>query len=96
MHLHDCGHVVNPHFSFLGATLDAKVCCEGVTGILKVKCPYTARDMSINQAVTQVTRFCLTETDGKVELNGEHDYYCQVQGQLFVTGVPFCDFVVYT
>lgn len=57
VHLHDCGFVVNPHFSFLGATPDAKVCCKGVTGILEVKCPYTARDMSISQAVAQVTGF---------------------------------------
>ena len=96
VHLHDCGFVVNPHVSFLGATPDAKVCCKGVTDILEVKCPYTARDVSISQAVAQVTRFCLTETDGKVELNREHDYYRQVQGQLFVTGAPFCDFVLYT
>ena len=95
-HLHDCGLVVNPHLSFLGATPDAKVCCKGVTGILEIKCPYTARDMSINQAVAQVTGFCLTETDGKVELKRKHNYYCQVQGQLLVTGAPFCDFVVYT
>ena len=26
---------------------DAEVCCEGITGILEVKCPYTARN---NQA----------------------------------------------
>ena len=96
VHLHDCGLVINPYFSFLGATPDAEVCCEGVTGIVETKGSYTARDMSISQAVAQVTRFCLTETDGKVELDREHDYYCQVQGQLLVTGAPFCDFVVYT
>ena len=51
----------------------------------------------VNQSGSDTSdKILSTETDGKVELNGEHDYYCQVQGQLFVTGVPFCVFVVYT
>ena len=43
---------------------------------MEIKCPYTVRDMAISQAVAQVTKFCLTETYGKVELDREHDYYC--------------------
>ena len=48
VHLHDRGLVVSPYFSFLGATPDAQVCCEGVTGNLEVKCPYTARELSVS------------------------------------------------
>ena len=97
MHLHDCGLVINPYFSFIGATPDTKVCCEGVTGIPgKKKCSYTARDMPINQAAVAVTRFFFTETDGKAELDRRHDCYSQILGQLLVTDAPFCDFFVYT
>ncbi|KAK7489166.1 hypothetical protein BaRGS_00019544 [Batillaria attramentaria] len=96
VHLHDCGFVVNPQFSFIGATPDAKVCCKGVTGIVEVKCPYSARDMTVGQAVQQLPRFCLCESIGKLTLDRGNDYYCQVQGQLLVTGAPFCDFIVYT
>ena len=29
-------------------------------------------------------------------LKPEHNYYYQVQGQLMITGVEYCDFVVFT
>ena len=43
VHLHDCGLVMNPYFSFLGAIPDANVCCEGLTGIFEIKCLCTAK-----------------------------------------------------
>ena len=32
-HFHDSGLVVNPSYSFIGATPDGKVCIDSVTGI---------------------------------------------------------------
>ena len=95
-HILDCGFVVNPAFSFLGASPDAKICSGGVTGVLEIKCPYSARDKKIQEAVSEVNGFCLTECDGTVQLKKDHAYMYQVQGQLMVTGAPFCEFVVYT
>jgi hypothetical protein len=96
-HLHKCGLVINNKFSFLGATPDAKVCEHGTCGILEVKCPYTARNCSIREAATQDRNFCLEQNrDGHLTLKQNHMYCAQVQGQLAVTGAPFCDFVVYT
>jgi len=86
--------VVNPNYSFLGATPDEKVCIDSVTGILEIKCPYAVRDMKIEEAI-QTNNFCLVREGDVVTINKSHDYYCQVQGQLFVTGAPFCDFIVY-
>jgi hypothetical protein len=94
-HVHDCGLIVNPSYSFLGATPDGKVCWEGETGILEIKCPYSARDYTIREAL-KLDNFCLAENNGVIELKKGHDYYCQVQGQLLLSGAPFCDFVVYT
>ncbi|WAR11714.1 hypothetical protein MAR_025894 [Mya arenaria] len=34
-------------FSFLGATSDAIVCDNGESGIVEIKCPYSARNMTI-------------------------------------------------
>jgi len=100
LHLHDCGFVINPEFPFLGASPDAKVCKDGVTGIVEIKCPYTARNLSIPEAVHQMgdkSNFCLELVgNGEVHLKQNHEYYYQVQGQLMITGTPFCDFVVYT
>jgi hypothetical protein len=100
-HLHDCGLIINPEFSFLGATPDAKVCKNGETGILEVKCLFAARNLTIPEAVTEYgsnVDFCLQALpdSAEVKLKETHQYYYQVQGQLMVSGAPFCDFVVHT
>jgi hypothetical protein len=38
-------------FPFLGATPDGKVCQNGQSGILEVKCPYVIRDWNILDGV---------------------------------------------
>lgn len=93
IHIHDSGLVVNPSYSFLGAFSDGKVRDNGITGILEVKCPCSARDMLLSDAVNMIPKFCL---DTNMHLKNNHEYYFQIQGQLLVTGAPFCDFVVYT
>mgnify|MGYP005950799817 CR=1 FL=1 len=96
-HIHDCGLVINPDFPFLAATPDGKVCFEGKTGVLEIKCPFSARDLTIPEAVQQVSQFCLTQNaDGNIELKRTHEYFFQIQGQMMVSGASFCEFVVYT
>ncbi|XP_062588918.1 uncharacterized protein LOC134250551 isoform X2 [Saccostrea cucullata] len=95
-HIHDCGLVINPDFPYLAASPDGKVCFKGETGVLEVKCPFTARDMTISEAVQQIPKFCLQENDGKFELQKNHDYFFQIQGQMMVSGATFCEFIVFT
>jgi len=96
-HIHDCGLVINKEFIFLGATPDGKVCENGKCGIIEIKCPYTARNYTIEQAVRELPDFMLKEnTNGEVLLDKRHPNYAQVQGQLMITGAEFCDFIVYT
>jgi hypothetical protein len=95
IHVHDCGLCVNPEFPYLGATPDGIVCDDGDCGIIEIKCPYTARDMSIEESLS-LPGFCLEERDNKICLKKTHAYYYQIQGQLMITGVEFCDFIVYT
>ena len=40
--------------------------------------------------------FCVSLEDGKPMLKTNHDYYFQIQGQMAVTGIHICDFVVWT
>lgn len=97
LHLHKCGLVINNAFPFLGASPDAKVCDSGLCGILEVKCPYTARNLNISEAVASISNFMLEINDDNVcKLKKNHTYYAQVQGQMLVTGADFCDFVVVT
>ncbi|CAC5412251.1 unnamed protein product [Mytilus coruscus] len=80
-HLHDCGLVVNPGFSFLGATPDGKLCSNGTTGIVEIKCPYAVRDLKIEETVV-TANFCLQKNGDILVLNKGHDYYYWVQGQI--------------
>lgn len=51
--------IAAPDFPFLAATADDKLCFEGETCVLDIKCPFSARDLTISEAVQQVTQFCL-------------------------------------
>lgn len=95
-HFHDCGLVVNNEFPFLAATPDGKICENGECKLLEMKCPYLARDIMISDACVEINKCMLIEQNGKVLLDKSHDYYIQVQGQLLVTGVLLCDFLVFT
>lgn len=96
-HVHDCGFVINWKFPFMGASPDSKVCEDGATGILEVKCPYSARDITVREACSNPSFYMDFDNDTQVyRLKPEHNYYYQVQGQLMVTGVEYCDFVVFT
>ncbi|XP_021339515.1 uncharacterized protein LOC110440684, partial [Mizuhopecten yessoensis] len=90
-HLHQCGFVINKEFSFLGASPDGKVCIDGECGILEVKCPYSARNLTISEACKDVTRFCLEMEGNVINLKKTHTYYAQIQGQLMITGCKFCE-----
>ncbi|ELU10796.1 hypothetical protein CAPTEDRAFT_200235 [Capitella teleta] len=96
-HFHPCGFVVNPKFSFLGATPDGKVCEEDICGILEIKCPYNARGMSIEEACAASPDFHLVKVHGGgFQLKAMHRFNDQVQGQLMLTGADWCDLVTYT
>lgn len=96
-HFHPCGLVVNNDFAFLGASPDGIVCDNGKSGIVEVKCPYSARDMSLLEACNNNKIAYLKKTDtGKLSLDKRHKHYAQVQGQLMVTGSDFCEFIVFT
>ncbi|XP_038055353.1 uncharacterized protein LOC119727497 [Patiria miniata] len=73
-----------------------KVCDAGQTEILEVKCPYSARDMTVAEAVDGNPNFYMAKSGNGLQLKKTHQYFHQVQGQLMVTGAPFCDFVVFT
>lgn len=94
-HIHDVGLVVNPLFPFLGATPDAKICEKSLTGILEIKCPYSVRDSTLLEACENQT-FFLEISGSKYVLKRSHSHWFQVQGQLLITGAPFCDFVTFT
>ena len=71
--------------------------CHGL-GVVEVKYPYCARDMTLNDATdSSSAHFCLERLqDGSLHLKSTHSYYLQCQLRLHVTKYSYCDFVVWT
>ena len=64
--------------------------------MLEIKCPYCHHNNGI-EVVTVATnsKSCLNKlADGSLQLDRSHAYYFQVQTQIFVCEVEYCDFCV--
>ena len=91
----DSGLHVNPKFPHLGATPDGVTNCDCCgNGLLEIKCPYKHRNEHPHKV--QDPTFYLKKDDGEIHLPTDHEYYFQVQGQLAVCEMDYCDFVCWT
>jgi hypothetical protein len=98
------GHFVKPTGLWLfpcgqlGASPDGLVYesadSERPVGILEVKCPYYVRDRHFMEL--KRSGKLPTYITADLHLNRVHDYYHQVQGELYATGADWCDFVMWT
>ncbi|KAL2096910.1 hypothetical protein ACEWY4_006117 [Coilia grayii] len=84
------GFVVHPDAPHLGASPDGRVVDPTEFppfGLVEVKCPNV-------QTIFEATH--IKAVGGKPQLKRGHKYWTQVQGQLAVTGLRWCDFVTDT
>ena len=92
----DVGLVIDHHYPFLGASPDGYIeclCCG--PGVIEIKCPFSCRNKSISEA-TVGTSFCLeTGPDDKYITKPLHSYHYQVQLQMKLCHVLYCDFVIW-
>ena len=65
----------------LGASPDGLI---GDDSVLEVKCPYKIRDKEIRKSITK--DFYLHEENYNLKLKENHNYYHQIQWQLYITG----------
>lgn len=96
----DCGLIISENNNWLAATPDGIVDDPSNTdqpsGILEIKNPYAVRDKTLVEATANST-FCLElDKENKLKLKQKHDYYYQVQCQLYCADKSWCDFVVRT
>ena len=93
------GFMVSANRGYLGCSPDNWVVdpnSDDPNGISEYKCPYSARDVTPEEACTTLKGFyCKLEND-KVILKRNHNYFFQIQGCLGITGKEWCDFVVWT
>ena len=87
----ECGTFVSLENPFLCASPDRLV---NTDIILEVKCPFAARNKVINAVNVPYLKIC-PETHALC-LNKNHNYYFQIQGQLYCSGRNVCHFWVYT
>ena len=98
--VYESGLVVPPSHPYLAATPDGKVFDPTETsnfGLIEIKCPYTWRNMTLQDACEDDKFYCSMDTDGRIHLKKQHanGYYSQVQGQLALSGLSWCDFIIY-
>lgn len=86
-------HIHSDH-PLLAASPDRVVRTDGEEGILEVKCPFSKRGQTMDEACED-TKFCCRLEDGEAVLKTDHEYYFQIQGQMAITGHNWCDFVVW-
>lgn len=101
------GLVVDQNQSWLGASVDGMV--EVLPphakdmGLLEIKCPYinaeqvnTAVPSNLIQLIIARNNFYLTLEDvNKIVINTKHYYYSQIQAQLGILQLKWCDLMVY-
>ncbi|XP_063435704.1 uncharacterized protein LOC134716625 [Mytilus trossulus] len=96
------GLTLYPHMSFIGASGDGKVLDGTETGVLEIKCPFSCGGVPVNTMEIEdilnlnSANFCLEWGPTGPQLKRNQKYYAQVQGEMAIMGLPWCDFVVWT
>jgi len=96
-----------PEKSFLGASSDGKLLCTSVDtccyGCLEIKCPYSIDGtVTVNLTPYEIAdkfgnKFCLqNDGNGILHLPRNHPYFAQVQGEMAIMNVEWCDFAVFS
>ena len=67
-------------------------CCG--LGCLEIKNPHKLKDLSIKDFVADGSTFLFENENGKIVLDPNDGYSYQVQTQLLITGLDYCDFFV--
>lgn len=100
----NAGFVISEDEPYLGASPDGYVYDPSSLecfGLVEIKCPYKFREHTIGEACHNKQFYCelVPQSGGGhplIQLKKSHSYYCQIQGQMAITGRAWCDFVVYT
>ena len=63
-------------------------------GLLEVKGPYKTKTekKTVPLACQDYGKCCCAVTDGGTQLKKQHAYFYQVQGQMAICHLPWCDF----
>ena len=97
LHVRECGLIVNGAMPHLGASPDGLVSCKCCGhGLLEIKCSYKYRQSTVNQIAQKGDYHVKIGAENKSYLNPSSPWYTQIQGQLAIAELQWCDFVLYT
>lgn len=96
----DCGFFISENNNWLAATPDGiahNPSHSDYSGLIEIKNPFAVKDQTVAEVCTS-SSFCLEidKNSNKPQLKRRHDYYFQVQCQLYCTDKGWCDFVLRT
>lgn len=96
LNITDRGLVVHSQYPHLGASPDGYIKCSCCGhGVLEIKCPFSCKDRPFLEAIGE-KNFCLERgEDNTFTLKHTHTYFYQVQLQMKLCDVRYCDFVVW-
>lgn len=89
------GLFIDREICYLGATPDGLI---GENGILEMKCPYSAHNMVVDDAISngKLPYFKKEKKKGEIVFNKGNNYQYQIQGQLHIAEKDYCIFAVWT
>ncbi|CAB3249485.1 unnamed protein product [Arctia plantaginis] len=90
--IRSCGLFIDSEIPFLAATPDGLV---GNDTIVEIKCPMSAFNMPIKEAVEKRKIKFWNIKDGTMVVNTNDTWYYQIQGQLHITKINGCLFAVW-
>ncbi|XP_028415497.1 uncharacterized protein LOC114538527 [Dendronephthya gigantea] len=92
----ESGLRVNLKWSFMGATPDGVVMCDccGI-GACEIKCPFCKKEKENLVDCAGDKGFCLVKSETGIQLDKNHAYYFQIQAQIHIMEIDYCDFIVW-
>jgi len=86
--IYESGLFIDKENYFLGATPDGLI---GSDTLVELKCPFSAANLTPEDGIRQrkITFWKINKSKDIFEINTNHKYYYQLQGQLHVTGRKF-------
>lgn len=89
-----CGLYIDPDVPYFGATPDG-ITNDGM--IVEIKCPKTSHEVGLEKAVKEKKiTFYKIKNDETWEINKQHNWFYQIQGQLHVTRKTKCLFGIWS
>ncbi|XP_050520340.1 uncharacterized protein LOC126893858 [Daktulosphaira vitifoliae] len=89
-----CGVFIDENLNYLIASPDGLI---GSDGIVEVKCPFNAKDMTPKIAITEkIIKYVHFDKNGNLLLKRTSQEFYQIQGELHITQREYCYLIIWT